>query len=145
MLATVLALAAALYLLVGDRMLRPPRVVTAEETSEIGPETPAIASLLTNGFVVTPNAAVATLFDLAARGWIRVIGADDEVIVLTDGHGAQGDVLTAYEQQILNHLHRLTAGTVNGVSGAGIEVAGLRLPRRWWRRFSSAVAADGTP
>ncbi len=49
--------------------------------------------------------------------------------MLTDGHGDQGDVLTAYEQQVLNHLHRLTAGTVNGVTGAGIEVAGLRLPR----------------
>jgi hypothetical protein len=51
-------------------------------------------------------------------------------------------VLTGYEQQVLNHLHRLTAGAVNGVTGAGIEVAGLRLPRRWWRRFGAAVAAD---
>ena len=82
------------------------------------------------------------MFDLAARGWVRIVAVDDEVIVLTDGHGAQGDVLTAYEQQVLNHLHRLTAGTVNGVTGAGIEVAGLRLERRWWRRFSAAVAAD---
>ena len=62
--------------------------------------------------------------------------------MLTDGHGAQGDVLTAYEQQVLNHLHRLTAGTVNGVTGAGIEVAGLRLQAPWWRRFSAAVTAD---
>ena len=87
--------AAAVYLLVAGRLLRPPRVVASEETSEIGPETPAVASLLTNGFVVTPNAAVATLFDLAARGWLRIVAVDDEVIVLTDGHGAQGDVLTA--------------------------------------------------
>jgi Predicted membrane protein (DUF2207) len=142
LLATSLTVIAAAYLYVAGRMLRPARVVAAEETSEIGPETPAVASLLTNGFVVTPSAAVSTLFDLAARGWLRVVAVDDEVIVLTDGHGAQGDVLTVYEQQVLNHLHRLTAGTVNGVTGAGIEIAGLRLNRRWWRRFSAAVTAD---
>jgi Predicted membrane protein (DUF2207) len=141
-LSIVLTFAAVGYLLVGSRVLRPARIVTTEETSEIGPETPAVASLLTNGFTVTPNAVVATLFDLAARGWVRIVAADDEVIVLTDGHGSHGDVLSAYEQQILNHLHRLTAGTVNGVTGAGIEIAGLRLERRWWRRFTAAVAAD---
>ena len=141
-LATVLTIVAAVYLFVAGRLLRPPRIVAGEETSEIGPETPAVASLLTNGFVVTPNAAIATLFDLAARGWVRVVATEDEVIVLTDGHGAHGDTLTPYEQQVLNHLHRLTAGTVNGVTGAGIEVAGLRLKRSWWRRFSATVAAD---
>jgi hypothetical protein len=134
--------AAAVYLAVARRVLRPPRVVATDETSELGPETPAVASLLTNGFTVTPYAAVATLLDLAARGWLRIVAVDDEVIVLTDGHGAQGDVLTAYEQQVLNHLHRLTAGSVNGITGAGLEVAGLRLDRSWWRRFSSAVNAD---
>ena len=36
----------------------------------------------------------------------------------------------------------MTAGTLTGVSGAGIEVAGLRLPRRWFRRFRAAVVAD---
>jgi hypothetical protein len=141
-LSTVLTIAAIVYLLVGSRVLRPARIVTTEETSEIGPETPAVASLLTNGFTVTPNAAVATLFDLAARGWVRIVAADDEVIVLTDGHGSHGDVLSAYEQQILNHLHRLTAGAANGVTGAGVEIAGLRLDRRWLRRFTAAVAAD---
>ena len=69
------------------------------------------------------------MFDLAARGWLRIVAVDDEVIVLPDGHGAQGDVLTGYEQQVLNHVHRLTAGAVNGVTGAGIEIAGLRLKR----------------
>ena len=37
---------------------------------------------------------------------------------------------------MLNHVHKLTAGTLTGVSGAGVEIAGLRLPRRWWRRFT---------
>ena len=49
---------------------------------------------------------------------------------------------TGYEQQVLNHVHRLTAGTLTGVSGAGVEIAGLRLPRRWWRRFTKTVVRD---
>ena len=126
-------------LLVGSRLLAPPRIEASAETSEIGPETPAVASLLTNGFVVTPYAAVATLLDLVARGWLRIEQVDDDVVVLVDGHGTLDDSLTSYEQQVLNHIHKLTAGTTNGVTGAGIEVAGLRLPRRWTRRFNASV------
>lgn len=121
---------------------RPPRVSAGEATPELGVETPAVASLLTNGFTIGPPAVVATLLDLVARGWLRIEHAGHEVIVLTDQRGREGDVLTRYEQQVLNHVHRLTAGALTGVSGAGIEVAGLRLPRRWFRRFRHAVVAD---
>ena len=53
------------------------------------------------------------------------------MILLTDRRGLEGDKLTAYEQQVLNHVHKLTAGTLTGVSGAGVEIAGLRLSRPW--------------
>ncbi len=46
---------------------RPPRLAASAPSAELGNESPAIASLLTNGFVVTPAAAVATLLDLVAR------------------------------------------------------------------------------
>ena len=127
MLAIVLTVGAAIYLFVAGRILQPPRVVATTESSEIGAESPAVASLLTNGFVVTPPAAVATLLDLVARGWLRIEHAEHEVVVLTDRPRREGDVLTGYEQQVLNHVHRLTAGTLTGVSGAGVEIAGLRL------------------
>jgi len=136
-----LALTAVVVLAVAARVLTPPRIVAIGESSEIGAETPAVASLLTNGFVVTPYAAVATLLDLVARGWLRIEPVDDEVVVLADGQGRQDDALASYEQQVLNHVHKLTAGTMSGVSGAGIEVSGLRLPRRWRRRFNGAVIA----
>jgi len=139
--AALFAAAALAFVVAGNRALAPPRIVALGETSAIGPETPAVASLLANGFVVTPYAAVATLLDLVARGWLRIEPVDDEVVVLADGHGTQGDVLLAYEQQVLNHVHKLTAGTMSGVSGAGIEVSGLRLPKRWRRRFNAAVIA----
>lgn len=121
---------------------RPPRLVASHPTAELGAESPAVASLLTNGFVVTPPAAVATLLDLVARGWLRIEHTEHEVVVLTDRRGREGDALKGYEQQVLNHIHKLTAGTLTGVSGAGVEIAGLRLSRRWWRRFTRSVVAD---
>ncbi len=121
---------------------RPPRLAASAPSAELGSETPAVASLLTNGFVVTPPAAVATLLDLVARGWLRIELTDFEVVVLTDRRGREGDALKGYEQQVLNHLHKMTAGTLTGVSGAGVEIAGLRLSRRWWRRFTKSVVAD---
>ena len=138
-IATLLTVSAIAFVLASSRLLAPSRIVAVDETSAIGAEPPAVASLLTNGFVVTPYAAVATLLDLVARGWLRIEPVDDEVVVLADGHGTRDDALTAYEQQVLNHVHKLTAGTMSGVSGAGIEVSGLRLPRRWQRRFNAAV------
>ncbi len=126
----------------GAVLSRPPRLVAATTSAELGAESPAVASVLTNGFVVTPPAAVATLLDLIARGWLRVEHTEHEVVVLTDRRHREGDALTRYEQQVLNHVHRLTAGTLTGVTGAGVEIAGLRLSRRWWRRFTKAVVAD---
>ncbi|MGH9272377.1 MAG: DUF2207 family protein [Ilumatobacteraceae bacterium] len=131
-----------LLLVQAEVVTRPPRLIASTTSAELGVESPAIASLITNGFVVTPPAAVATLLDLIARGWLRVEQAEHEVVLLTDRRGRAGDALTAYEQQVLNHVHRLTTGTLTGVSGAGVEIAGLRLSRRWWRRFTRAVVAD---
>ena len=82
------------------------------------------------------------MLDLVARGWLRIEPTEHEVVVLTDRRGREGDALKGYEQQVLNHIHRMTAGTLTGVSGAGVEIAGLRLSRRWWRRFTRSVAAD---
>ena len=126
----------------GTVATRPPRLIARTTSSQLGTESPAIASLLTSGFVVGPPAAVATLLDLVSRGWLRIEHAEQEVVLLTDRRGREGDILTRYEQQVLNHVHRLTTGTLSGVSGAGVEIAGLRLSRRWWRRFAAGVVDD---
>lgn len=120
----------------------PPPLDVYEATTRFPDDSPAVASLLTTGFVVTPHAAVATVLDLAARDWLSIEELDDDVAVITSHRGRAGDQLAPYEQQILNHFLRITAGTVSGVSGAGIEVAGLRIRRRWWRRFQRSVAAE---
>ncbi|MDQ3739210.1 MAG: DUF2207 domain-containing protein [Actinomycetota bacterium] len=124
------------------RQSEPPPLEVYEATNRFPEDSPAVASLLTTGFVVTPHAAVATVLDLAARDWLSIEELDDDVAVITSHRGMAGDPLSPHEQQILNHFHRVTAGTVTGVSGAGIEVAGLRIRRRWWRRFQRSVAAS---
>ena len=140
---SILLLGATVALLVyAGISTRPPRLAASVQSRELGLESPAVASLLTNGFVVTPHAAVATLLDLVARGWLRIEHTEHEVVLLTDRRGREGDALRGYEQQVLNHIHRMTAGTLTGVSGAGVEIAGLRLSRRWWRRFTKSVADD---
>ena len=138
----LLLLAALALLLYAGLATRPPRLAASAPSAELGSESPAVASLLTNGFIVTPAAAVATLLDLVARGWLRIEHTEHEVVLLTDRRGREGDALKGYEQQVLNHIHTMTAGTLTGVSGAGVEIAGLRLPRRWWRRFTRSVVND---
>lgn len=139
----ICALALAFGMVVFDitaRHSEPPALEVHEATWRMPDDSPAVASMLTTGFVVTPHAAVATALDLAARDWLSIEDLGDDVAVITSHRGVAGDALAPYEQQVLNHFHRITAGTVSGVSGAGIEVSGLRLSRRWWRRFQRAVA-----
>ena len=109
----ILLVLTALLLLRAGIATRPPRLTAATTSNELGSESPAVTSLLTNGFVVTPPAANATLLDLVARGWLRIEQAEHEVVLLTDRRGRAGDVLAPYEQQVLNHVHRQTAGTAD--------------------------------
>jgi hypothetical protein len=101
-------------------------------------EPPAVVALLTNGFRVPRSAITATVLDLAARGWIRIVVVDDELAVVTTGSGAAGDTLRPYEQQVLNHV---TSRAFNGVISAGtLAISQHRLDRRWRNRFGHAVA-----
>src|SRR5690242_10125353 len=50
---------------------RPARPEPAAPTQDLGPEPPAVASLLAAGWVVTEDAGEATLIDLAARRYLE--------------------------------------------------------------------------
>ena len=105
---------------------------------QLGLEPPAVVGLLTNGYEVPTSAVVATVLDLARRGWIRLTTTDEgELVIYTRGRGRHGDVLRGFEQQVLNHL---AARSFDGVTTAGTLVAtASRLHRRWWRRFNRDV------
>ncbi|MEX2100847.1 MAG: hypothetical protein WEB19_05475, partial [Acidimicrobiia bacterium] len=70
------------------------------ETSELGPEPPAIANLLVNRCEVTSAAAAATLIDLAARRHVELfeVGPDRFVVRV---RGARVESLTDYEEQVM--------------------------------------------
>ena len=99
---------------------RPPRLAGSAPSAELGAESPAVASLLTNGFVVTPRgrrrhparprrpAAGCASSTPSTRSSCSPIAAAGRVTHLT-----------GYEQQVLNHVHKLTAGTLTGVSRRG--------------------------
>lgn len=122
---------------------RPPRPIQIGEDRptpdpQRGLEPPAVVGLLTNGYEVPDAAVVATVLDLARRGWIRLgMTEDGEVVVFTRGRGRHGDALRPFEQQVLNHL---TARSFDGITTAASLAMGVsRLRHRWWRRFRRDV------
>lgn len=122
---------------------RPPRPIEIGEQRPapdpgLGLEPPAVVGLLTNGYEVPDAAVVATVLDLARRGWVRLAMTEDgEVVVFTRGRGRHGDALRPFEQQVLSHL---TARSFDGMTTAGALAAGTaRLTHRWWRRFRRDV------
>ena len=57
---------------------RPRGVQPAPATPDLGPEPPAVASLLASGWDLTEDAAEATLLDLGARRFIEFRQPDDD-------------------------------------------------------------------
>lgn len=127
-----------------DRSTQPPAPEPTGDRRPAAPdggtlEPPAVVALLTNCYDVPKSAVTATVLDLAARGWIRLATVGGELVVVTRGHGAAGDQLRSYEQQVLNHL---AGRAFNDVTSAGtLALSQRQLNRRWWFRFNRAVAA----
>ncbi len=110
------------------------------EQMDLGPETPALVDLLTDHFEVTPEAPVATLVDLAARGWIAIEEPSPGTVIvrLEDGHG-RGE-LTPYEKRVLARVRKVAE---DGVAIAGALAVGRDgQARGWWRQFRDEVIAD---
>ena len=102
-------------------------------------EPPAVVGVLTNDYAVPQSAAVATVLDLAARGWVRIAAVDGDVVIVTRGAPADGDTLRPFEQQVINHLRSRSFNDVTSASTLGASYR--RLDRRWWWRFRRSAAA----
>ena len=108
------------------------------ETSELGPELPAVANLLVNRCKVTSAAAAATLLDLAARGHLELFGVGpDRYVVRVRGDGS-GD-LAEHEQQVLALVREKATG-----GSAPLEAIELEQPsaEQWRQRFATRVFDD---
>lgn len=108
------------------------------ETSDLGPEPPAIANFLVNRCHVTTAAAAATLIDLAARKHLELFeaGPDHFVVRLCDG---PAEPLTDYEQQVVALVRAKATG-----GSAPLEAIELDDGEAdsWRDRFAKSVIAD---
>jgi hypothetical protein len=108
------------------------------ETSDLGPEPPAVANLLVNRCHPTRAAAAATLIDLAARKHLELFeaGPDRFVVRLTTRAGGE---LTRYERQVLDLVKEKAVG-----GSAPLEAVQLDGGRAdgWHERFARHVAED---
>lgn len=110
-------------------------------TNDLRPEPPAVANLLTNGWLLTEDAMPATLLDLSTRGFVTIEDRGDGQIQcrLRVGMSGRGE-LQPYELRILEHLQRLAT---NGVVPAGALTTGPEeQSSRWWKSFRKEVGAD---
>ena len=70
---------AAIGLWFAERHVAPTRPQPADHPGELRRESPAVVNMLTNDATLTASGFRATLIDLAARGWLRLLPpADDD-------------------------------------------------------------------
>ena len=124
-----------------DRLL-PPRPEADEVGGPLRADTPAVVNLLTNDATVTAAGFRATMIDLAARGWLRILPPEDELEELARVRPAatayQGDALRPHERLVLQHvMARFTTDRAIPVRYLAVDIRGS-----WWRRFSALVVDD---
>jgi hypothetical protein len=117
----------------------PPRPPTGLPTLALGPEPPAVANFLVNGFSVTDEAAAATVLDLAARDLVDVEQRGPDVFFVRVRSG-EGVSLTAYERRVLAVIERRSRDEPVPVEAltTGSELAS----KEWRRAFRAEVVAD---
>jgi hypothetical protein len=118
---------------------RVPRLPPAgPETSDLGPEPPALVNMLVNRWRVTAAAVPATLIDLAAR---RVVGLEEvgpgQFVVRTKPSHDDAP-LTSYEAHVLSLVEARATGGSAPVEV--LQVGGAEDP--WFSAFASAVVRD---
>lgn len=121
--------------------LMPERPEPAEAQGPLRRDPPAVVNLLTNDCTLTAAGFRATVIDLAARGWLRLLppDEDDELGRVRPAATARGgDSLLPHERLVLQHvLARFTADQAIPARYLAIDVRGS-----WWRRFRTLVDAE---
>ena len=108
------------------------------QTSDLGPEPPAVANLLVNRCSVTRSAAAATLVDLAARRHLELFEAGPGRVVVRV-RPDRPDPLNVYERQLLDLVRTKATG-----GSAPLEAIQLDPGQAssWHARFAKQVASD---
>ncbi len=140
--AIVLAVAAAIMLWFLERHVAPDRPEPAATADELRRESPAVVNMLANDATLTASGFRATVIDLAARGWLRLLppADDDDDLgrVRPTATAYEGDALLPHERLVLQHvMARFTTDQAIPARFLAVDVRG-----GWWRRFRSLVADD---
>jgi hypothetical protein len=130
------------FILYGVLLLltRPRSITPGPSTQDLGPESPAIASLLANGWELTEDAAEATLLDLGGRKILefRQPAADPHQttvhIVQTAPSG-----LNRYEQRVFDRVSGLAVGGV--VPLTALTFRDEKMAHSWWKRLRAEIVA----
>ena len=95
------------YVRTRDRLM-PPRPSAGQTAGALRSDSPAVVNLLTNDATVTAAGFRATVIDLAARGWLRILPPEDELEELARVRPAatafRGDELRPHERLVLQHV-----------------------------------------
>ena len=104
-------------------------------------EPPALVNFLTNHWAVGPEAAPATLIDLAARHYVTLDEvAPDRFLCRLSSRPATGEKLTPYEEQVLQRVRGLAADGV--VPCEALATGTTEEADAWRKRFDHSVMAD---
>jgi hypothetical protein len=122
---------------------RPAMPAAAPATMDLGPESPALVSLLVNRWTLTEDAAESTLLDLSARRFfeLRQPGNDPMQTTVhvpaTSPH--EGD-LRPYERQVLERIRGLAVGGVVPISA--LTFRNEDQAKTWNKRLRASVVAE---
>jgi hypothetical protein len=109
-------------------------------TLNLGDEAPAVASFLTHRWKVVPDAAPATVVDLAARRHLDIDEVRPGDFVLRLRRDPGDDRLAPFEQRVLDHVK---GRAEDGVVPAGaLELGEKERASTWWKGFGKEVVAD---
>lgn len=123
------------------RRLAPPRPGAAVSIERLRSDTPAVVNMLAHDATVTAAGFRATMIDLAARGWLRILPPDDDdelARIRPAAEAARGDALRPHERLVLQHVvARFTTDRAIPARYLAVDIRGT-----WWRRFAGLVALE---
>jgi len=108
------------------------------ETSDLGPESPALANLLVNRCGVTTAAAAATLLDLAARRHVLLFEAGPGNTIVRV-QAPVDEPLTDYETQVLDLVREKATGGSAPLEAIDLDPSEAN---EWRKAFAKRVVAD---
>lgn len=125
-----------------ERSVSPTRPTAVEHAGDLRRESPAVVNMLANDATLTAAGFRATMIDLAARGWLRLLppADDDDDLgrVRPAATAYEGDALLPHERLVLQHvMARFTTDRAIPARFLAVDIKGP-----WWRRFRSLVADD---